>query len=167
MSLEQTAFLAEIIGGAALVISVIYLAFEVRSNTNVVKANAGWETQRQWSAFSLMMSQHPMCAEFARSFEPGVSFADFEEDDRLKIGFLARGVMQQFEAEMFQHQAGILDTKIWSTQRNTIANLLRLPFWKVWWENERTQGLYTKEFMESLEAFEPMPVRFGKLAGDN
>ncbi len=111
------------------------------------------------------MSQNPVRAEFARSFEPDVSVADFDEDDRLKIGFLGRGIMQQFEAEMFQHQAGLLDTEVWNNQRNYIANVLRLPFWKAWWENERAEGMYTQEFLKSLDAFKAMPIKFGNIVG--
>jgi hypothetical protein len=169
MSLEQTALLAEIIGGVALVISVIYLAYEVRSNTKVVKANAGRDTQQQWSAFNIMLSHHPARAEFVRSFDPEVAITNFDKDDLECVSLLGRALLQQFETESFQHQAGLLETEIYENLRNWLANVLKLPFWREWWANEREQGIYTQTFLNSLDTAKSVPVSPGTIvdAGNN
>ncbi len=163
MTLEQAALLAEIVGVAALVISVIYLAYEVRSNTKTTKANAGWDTQHHWANFSTMLSQHPARAGFARSFDPSADITEFNEDDLLRVSLLGRTMILQFETELFQHQAGLLETEIWESQRNWLANFLELPFWQVWWEGEREQGFYTQTFMENLDAAKSVPVSPGTM----
>ena len=42
MTLEDTAALAEIVGSIAVLVSVIYLTFEVRRNTRSVRTGSAW-----------------------------------------------------------------------------------------------------------------------------
>ena len=49
MSWEVASGTAEIVGALAVVISLLYLAHEVRANTKVLTANSGKDAQIQWA----------------------------------------------------------------------------------------------------------------------
>ena len=152
MSWEVISSVADIIGAMAVVISLIYLAREVRGNTRVMKANSARDAQIQWATVNETIYQSPDRMVIAKAFDPNSTMSDFSEEERQIVFFFARSVLQRFESELFQFQAGLLDTEIWENHRKFCAGIIHLPAFSDWWQSERKQPVYTKLFLESIES---------------
>ena len=59
MPWDAIATIAESIGAVGVIASVLYLAYEVRSNTKVLRADSSKDAARGWSDFNQMLSSHP------------------------------------------------------------------------------------------------------------
>ena len=46
---------AEVVGAIGVVVSLVYLAIQVRSNTSALKAGASFETTHSWATFNEMV----------------------------------------------------------------------------------------------------------------
>ena len=76
-------------------------------------------------------------------------------------------MLQRFESELFQYQAGLLEIEIWEAHRTWCAGFLTLPVIAEWWTKERLQPIYTQSFIKSIEtvkAGELTPELLGSLA---
>ena len=85
MNWEILSGTAEIVSAIAVVVSLLYLAYEVRSNTKVLSANSGKEAQLQWAQLNDLLWQSDYAMVFARALDPDASSTDFspEEDQRV------------------------------------------------------------------------------------
>ena len=92
MNWEAIAATGEIIGAIAVVISLIYLTLEVRSNTRVMKANSARDAQIQWATFNEMIFQSPDRIVLSKAFDPEMTASDFSEEERHIIFFFARAI---------------------------------------------------------------------------
>ena len=168
MSWEATTGIAEIVGATAVIVSLIYLAWEVRANTRVMKANSSRDAQIQWAIVNENIYQSPDRMVIARAFDPDSTIRDFEAEEQQIIFFFARSILQRFESELFQYQGGLLEPEIWLNHRIWCAGFIRLPVFSQWWKSERQQRVYTKSFVhdiESVEDAEITPELLGTLTG--
>ena len=79
--------MAEVVGAIAVGLSLLYLAYEIRTNTKVLKANSAKETQLQWAVVNETLWQSPDRMVIARAFDPQESTAAFSvEENRLSSG---------------------------------------------------------------------------------
>ena len=155
MSWEVASGIAEIVGALAVVVSLLYLAYEVRANTRVLTANSGKDAQIQWAIVNEALWQSPHHMVIANALDPEASSTDFSPEDHQRVFWFARVMLQRFESELFQYQAGLWDEEIWKAHRTWAAGFLTLPVFRDWWAKERMQPLYTQSFINSIESVDP------------
>jgi hypothetical protein len=86
MSLQDLGNLGEFIGAIGVVVSLIYLAAQIRHNTRAIRASAQQETTRDVSDF---LSQITDNAEVARILRIGLGEWDkLDDDDRMRFSML-------------------------------------------------------------------------------
>ena len=64
MSLEQISYLAQIVGSVGVVISLLFVGFQVRENTAALQRNEHNSTMTQWSVIRMAIVRHREIAEF-------------------------------------------------------------------------------------------------------
>ena len=154
MAWEAIAAIAEFIGAAGVIVSLLYLAYEVRRNTRILRADSNKDSARSRSDFNQWLSQHPSRDVLLRSFNPDESLESFSESDRQVLTLMFRSFAQLTESEYFQFRAGILESAVWEARRKTFRILIDFPVTKAVWENETKMPVYTKEFLASIESTE-------------
>jgi len=162
MNLQDLASIAEIIGGIAVLVTLIYLAIELRDNTRTLKAKETTASYIGWSEFNITMSMHPDRAVWLRAFDPTESYENFNTDDLAALDFIGRAMVQRFGAGSFQYHAGLLSGEAWTPQITFCQSALRLPVWREWWEIEEKNPIYAKTFLSDIHS---APSASIKLAG--
>jgi len=142
---------AELIGAIAVVVSLLYLTWEVRANTRTLRANSAREAQIQWATVNEKLYESPNLDIISRAFDPDSIADDFTDEEKQIIFFFARSIMQRAESELFQYQAGLLETAMWEGHFLWVAGFVRLPVFKDWWETERNQPFYTQAFRDCFK----------------
>ena len=168
MNWEAIGALGEWVAAVAVVISIAYLAIQVRSNTKAVRGTANFDAAHSWAQSSEMFAQVVLTDEAyqrgeesrlvgitAKAYDPDADPSELTASDHLALGFIFRGLFQKLEGQYYLYKQGFLETDLWEVRRDWARGLLDLPIAKAWWEVERTQSLYTAEFMASLEAGSP------------
>ncbi len=100
MNWDAIGVVSEVVGAIAVVVSIIYLAVQISSNTKTMRANAGFEATHSWAnsneIFSQFSDDHLMT--IVRTFDSTASWDDFSEVERVRISLSFRALFQKLEA---------------------------------------------------------------------
>ena len=159
MTAEIVTTVAEVVGAVAVIVSILYLAMQVRDNTRTVRANAGFEAAHSWATTNDVLFQAPKedLKALMRAFE-GEPPDTFSDEERVSISVFMRSVFQKLEGQYFLFKYGSVDEVIWENRRQWGAGLVRTPFFAQWWKIEKSQLIYTAEFIRLIESARPIEI---------
>jgi len=118
MSLEQITHVAEIIGQAAVIVTLIYLAAQVRQGAQIL-----WSESRQ----AQVAYDQGGVYKFVEYPELGRLFSQVEKPtaaEKTRLLFWMIGQMRAREHEWLQYRTGALDEETWLSYRDVIYFLL-------------------------------------------
>lgn len=161
MNLQDLASIAEIVGGFAVLATLIYLVIELRDNTRTLKAKATTAALLGWSDWNALLSQHPERSVIARACNPQESIDNFDPEDQVLLDFVGRAMVQRFSASFYQYEAGILAEESWQQQITYCHSFLALPVWAAWFKDEHEQPIYSHEFLSAIESAPVMKLNIG------
>lgn len=122
LKLKHWAQIAEIIGAAAILVSLIYVANELRHNTEATQA-ATFQQMVQQSASSLVaIAQDSELADIQRrgSQDPD----SLTEQEQFRFFLIVRAQWRGMEAAYFQRQHGFLGDSEWSSYETLMCGEL-------------------------------------------
>jgi hypothetical protein len=118
MALEQYAYLAEIIGSTVVMITLIYLALQVRQGAELLRSESRQAQVNNGLAGVYMLVEHPeLGSTFSGTQAPSLA-------DKTKLQFWIIGQMRAREHEWLQYQSGALDEVTWLSYREVIHFVL-------------------------------------------
>ena len=125
MSLEQISYLAQIVGSSGVIISLLFVGFQIRANTAALQRSEHNSTMTQWTVIRMAIVRHREIAEFMTAglqgeitmdaadqlrmeqFLSEQAWAAFHIWDRTQRGIFAKGT---FELTGGAYLCGILRT---------------------------------------------------------
>ena len=165
MDWNTAASIAEVVSGVAVIVSLVYLATEVRNNTKALKASAGFDASLQMSQLNELLFQTMLGdteyqqgreSRFAnvvrRIYEPDANLDDLQASDLIILLFIHRAIFQKLEGEYYLYQHGFLDAARWEARKTWACSYIELPLVKAWWEDEIKQGIFRPEFIEAISS---------------
>lgn len=151
MELTQLANLGEAIGGFAVVGSLIYLAYELRTSTKTLKASKAAQSSEFWATFNETMMQNDMLLDLIRKVHVDkCKSEELSTAELLRLNFYCRSVLQRVEAEFFLYEAGIHPLGVYQNRLNNVRSWMKLPAWQNWWEREKMTPMFSQDFVSSL-----------------
>lgn len=154
MSLEEWGAIAEIVGAFAVVITLIYLAVQVRhskesldANTKAIRGQAINEVTRNVHDQMQMLSQgHDMAEWFLRFIEDDA----LDAKDAVLTDALLSATLMARQNEFLQWKQGLLDTAVFRSLHHVTRLLLLAPNGMHWWQNEG-RNMYEPAFVEFVD----------------
>lgn len=127
MMLEDLAYVAEIVGVILVIASLIYVARQVRQNTELLRSSA-----RQ----ALLSNDHAaiqlsMATADVREKSSTAEKLSFQEQWRFSLQMILE--MRNREHEYLQFKAGVLDEETWRSYREVIRVSLGSERGRRWW----------------------------------
>ena len=118
MTLEDLGNLGDFIGGIAVVVTLLYLAFQIRHNTASVQAST---IQSAAYAFAELMDMFARDPELLQLYNAGThDFEGLSQDDRLRFASLMGAMMHRFESLVAQTEEGFLPAESWDGAANRL-----------------------------------------------
>ena len=151
MNWDAIGSVAELLGAVGVIVSLVYLSHQIRTNTRTVKAAATNETLRMWAEFNYDLTKHPDRIEIDRMWNLNSNWVEFSEEQQTTLGWACRSVVQRFEAEHALHEAGILKPEVWQKHRVYCASFVSLPAGATWWDHEKEQPMYADSFIREID----------------
>jgi hypothetical protein len=158
LTLDEFASLGEALSGLAVVVSLLYVGFELRANTRSVRASSAALSQDSLAAMNEMIAAESGLASLLTRADREGSRDKLDADEAFRVTLLLRSNMQRFEAMYFRYAAGLLEEKVWLVRRNWLAGWLKTPLVADWWRTERHSSLYTDKFIADVESAAGAPV---------
>lgn len=148
MELSQLADLGELLGGVAVVASLVYLAIQIRQNTRSVRASTLHQNTDLWSALFLRLAE----PDLARAYVAGMAGQpDIKPLQYTQFFFICRSMFLAFENQYYQMRNGVLDPEAYAGyQRSISTQFLSFRGFRLWWEMNRV--VFSPDFVAHLDA---------------
>jgi len=157
MDIITLAAWGEFLGGIAVVVSLVYLASQIRQNSKLLRASTASATTATSADFSSLVVQD---SEVARILREGMADrSSLSEDDMqrfdalLGMAFTANNQEYQFFVD------GVVARSIWENRTLALRRQLRLPGFRQWWTE--WGDIYPEEFQNVIDGL----IREGEAAG--
>ena len=154
MTLEEIYYVSQIVAVIAIFASLIFVGVQIRQNTRATRASAAFEGTHSWAVtnelFVANVSDDFLLMVIA-TYDPAKTWNDFAEADRARATLGHRALFQKLEGLYFLHKYGNLDNAIWDARLSWAAGVIKLPFYRQWWDFEKTQNIWSGEFVAIVE----------------
>ncbi len=132
LGLTQLANIGEFIGGIAVLVTLVYLAFQVRSNTNSERA----ETHRSFveelnRAFLTPMQDLEKAALFRRGAS---SFRSLNGDEQMVVGAFWQSLFLLLQEAHILNRAGSIDDDLAKALEDFTVAFVQVPGVAEWWD---------------------------------
>jgi hypothetical protein len=145
VTLEQYAYLAQIIGAIVVVATLIYLSLQVRQGAHLMRSES-----RQ-ALLSNTREHLMMYLDNVELFDKLAGDERLSQGDQLRFSVIWITNMRLREHEWFQYRDGILDEPTWMSYQKIIRLTLSSKRHRAWWE--KMKGVFDPGFVEIVDQF--------------
>ena len=132
MNWEAISAITDTIGAVGVVVSLIYLAMQIRHNTKAMMAQSAREAVAAMRDFNQSMIDDP---EIARIFRMGAeNLSSLNEDDRARFGHILFNFFKTAEELHYQYLQGTLDPEIWESWKGIVSLYATSPGFSEYWQ---------------------------------
>jgi len=136
-----------LIGSIGVVLSVIFLAFQIKKNTDAVKANFYDSLNNTNIEFLKQLVEHER---LGKILEKGTeSWHNLNIDDKRTANFLFIQLYRHWENMFYQNKMKVFEGWLWTSHKNTMLSYFDKNGIKEWWSFRKQS--FSKEFGEFLE----------------
>jgi hypothetical protein len=157
MSLSDLASLGSFVSGIAVLISLIYLALQVRQAEKSQQANVRQQRASRNVAINMGLATEPSLVAAFNKLQTGAK--DISSDQFRQCLAYAFALFSSFEDMFLQHRDGLTTDRDFDSVVNAIGRLLGYPGYRLLWKRLRTaygkQSGYA-EFVDSILAATPV-----------
>jgi len=149
--LESLGNIGDFIGGIAVVITLLYLAVQIRQNTRSTRTQSWQAAVAAASDWSREVGMNPdSCRIISQGSLDWGSLSDIE---RVQFNLIMNSFLRNCENFHYQYINGTIDESTWSGWAQRTIAVLDPPGARAWWEAARTA--YSPEFQQFLREARP------------
>jgi hypothetical protein len=144
MNWEALGAIGETIGAVAVILTLVYLALQIRQNSRSLRLAAahGWKSDTQ--DLRLTVAKDP---EMTRILREGVQDASsLDENDRVRFSMTLAAIFDHGQFAFERREEGLLD---WDAQERFIRTYLAQPGTQEWWKSGR--AIFNDSFVKYVE----------------
>jgi hypothetical protein len=129
MNWEAISAISEIVGAIAVVISLIYVAAQIRQNTKMMRSAAKHSiTEASQNFIYTAIDKSEEWVRLTTDQDPSTP----EEDARMSL--MVRAMLRGFESQCYQYESGLLEDDEWYALQSAIKELCSLPRINKYWQ---------------------------------
>ncbi|MGH0032974.1 MAG: hypothetical protein ACQGVC_24545 [Myxococcota bacterium] len=143
MNWEAIGAIGEVVGAAGVIVTLGFLAFQLRQNTRALRAESFSSALNMVHRPTSFIIEHADVADIqVRGYQ---SFAALDPVEQMRFHYLNVQRMHSIET-MFQYrQAGAMDRPTYEAAHRLLERAATQPGFREWWR-ARSGGLFTDEF---------------------
>ena len=146
MNLEGIYFVVQIIAGVAVIGSLIYLARQLRQNTDVARTSMRHQVTNAAMLGGQILADNGELAKLLLRLNAGEAL---EPHENLRLQALAFMVTRNWENIHYQYLNGMVTDSEWAAFRKNLLALFLSPLWQDYWRREHE--IYTDRFRSEVE----------------
>ena len=147
MSLEDLGNIGEFVAAVGVIISLIYLALQIRQNTASVRTSTQHQLASVFAAANVIMGSSP---DAGWVFLRGLQDPDeLTEEEVFRFWCLFQATCRLYENVFYQRQAGALGDPAWFGWVQSMKATFSGPGARAWWQARRF--MFHSEFCQFME----------------
>jgi len=147
--LQKWALIAEIAGGIAIFVSLMFLVSEVNQNTRAIKAQTAQSAQQQLIDLSDFMFADPARREASRILNQS-GWSELDPDQRDLANISTRRRMYVYDNAYYQYLQGTLEEAMFTRYRRSVEGLVRRSWFKEYWDGD--SGVFSVPFVDYVNS---------------
>ena len=147
MDIMELGAIGEMVGGLAVIASLVYLAMQVRQGNRLASTQVQQEASRASTEFSLLIANHPEHIDLL--LRAGDDFGGLSREEHYTWFLLMRSGLNYFETLYYAHPRGAVAPEIWDSRISRMRRLATRGLGEGWEEHRPCYGAGFREFMET------------------
>lgn len=148
MTLSELADVGELVGGIAVVASLVYLALQIRQNTRAVRGSTLHHNVDVWAGLFLRLSEQDVTQAYVAGM---AGRPDIKPLHYTQFYFVCKAMFLALEDQFHQAREGTLAPEIYAAyERATSEQLLAFPGFRIWWQ--QTRATFSPPFTARIDA---------------
>ena len=153
MNWDALGAVGELVGAAAVVLTLGYLAVQIRQSSKSSRQQSYHDlVTRRSDFFNKMVESNDVTAIFLA----GVRGDSMNEIEAQRFTSSMLNYVSHFQDVYLQRKSGLIEESVWLAERQFLAAAVALPGFAAWWQ-AATQ-YYLPEFIVEVAKLEPIPV---------
>ena len=154
MTLQDLGALGEVIGAVAVVVSLVYVAHQIRQSSSQIELNSRHIQASMYHetnvGFVRWMSMLAQDESLANIWYRGIREGELTPEETLRFNFALAALMVNYEGNFEQLKLGTIERDTLKISGRTIIRALSSPMGRVWWSREAPTVL-TSEFRAAVD----------------
>ncbi len=147
MSLEQLGLIAEIVGAIAIIVTLVYLAIQIKDSARSSRSAAVTDATTAMQAFYQELGSNPATS---RLFLEALTNPDaLSEQDQFQYVMLMHSCFLGFQRSFFLAREGTLDVALRDSIGTAMHAVNHMPGMHLYWRQRK--GYFQPEFVEWVE----------------
>ena len=146
MNWDAIGAIGEIVGAVAVVISLIYLAIQMRGQNRETRLSTINSSLTSWNSLLALVAENSELADIGNR---GLKNDELSEDQEVRFRAFANSYLRFAEGLYLQHLEGRLDDRIWLGIGKGVTVFLQAPGMRRFWSHRK--DWYSSEFREYVE----------------
>ncbi|NCF20165.1 MAG: hypothetical protein GWP63_18170 [Haliea sp.] len=148
MNIESMANYADVIGGIAVIVSLIYVGVQIRRNTKSSQSQANQSAHESLANVSLEVAKD---RDFSNLTRKGmIAFEELTEEEKFQFLLLMVTVFRRFENVFYQYKKGFLEKELWEGYKQSMLLYFYTSGGQAFWNvrGAHFSGLF-REYLDS------------------
>ena len=149
VTLIELGSLGEFIGAMAVVISLIYLALQVRHNTRAVRSSMHQDMIESTLRIAESLSDNGDVSRIVIKAEE--DYDNLTREERLRFEAYAERVFGNFESVFYSYRNSMIEEDLWESWESSYLDDISREAMRRVWQEERP--LHLRDFMDFVDAY--------------
>jgi len=162
MNLQDLGAIGDLVGGVAVVVSLVYVGYQIRQNSTQIEHNSrqleAATYQQAANAFMQWQALLAQDAELADLWRRAFAGELRGSVERTRFHSVVGILFTAYENNFFQVQFGAMRRDTLNLSRDSIARILASPEGAAWWHRQ-APSILTPEFRAAVEKLVGAPIR--------
>ena len=147
MNWEAVGAIAELAGALGVIVSLVYLASQIRQNTKSLQSNAFQAVSDSAIQRFLALAQDDDLADL---YLTGISdWKSLSARERLQFDMWMRASLRGFENYYYQHKNGLLEEQLWAAHLEALRANVAPKGFAEWWLRARVT--FSADFVDTVD----------------
>jgi len=152
MNWEIISVISELIGAFAVVISLMYLAVQIRSQNKQARLSALHEMSKEFREATAIFVSENMCDILVRANK---DYNSISEAESLQLYILVTNLFRAWENAFLENKDGNLDENVWTKlAKDYTQSMGNSAFRHIWELRKQNYDPYFQTYVENLEVQE-------------
>ena len=146
MSWEAIGAVGEILGALGVIITLIYLSFQIKEGIRTSRAATRQAISD--SLYSLPKATYSD-AEFRKTLIAATEGKSLDTDQTVQLNAYCFAAFRMYENIHYQHRNGMLSDSEWASFRLNLKAVLQIGAWRDYWDREKE--IYTQAYRDEVD----------------
>lgn len=144
---EALGAIGEVVGAVGVIVTLVYLAAQVRHNSTVVRSSTRQAIASMQHETGLRIAENPELASMVVQWLDDQYAGSSNKEMRTHIFF--RALLRAYENQYYQHEDGTFDDEMWLAYLSNMKRSFSTPSARDFWTSN--QDLYGARFAKFVE----------------